>query len=69
MNVRKCKAILIYDFQLEVEWQAIGPFDVSSGTFKIKDLMNDDDDFEILDLKADEEENSTFNKTVLNLIK
>jgi len=42
VNIRKGKTILVYDFSLEVEWEASRGSDEASGTYKVNEIAPDD---------------------------
>lgn len=52
VNIRKGKQVLVYDFDIEVEWQADSDADDAKGTYKIKDLNSMDPDVEVIGLQA-----------------
>ncbi|CAD8062194.1 unnamed protein product [Paramecium sonneborni] len=52
VNIRKGKQVLIYDFDIEVEWHGVNKDHEAEGTYKIKDLNSLDNDFEIIHISC-----------------
>ncbi|KAM3134212.1 hypothetical protein pb186bvf_013730 [Paramecium bursaria] len=52
VNIRKGKQVLVYDFDIEVEWNAVTNEHEADGTYKIKDLNSLDNDFEIINIQS-----------------
>ncbi|CAK71525.1 unnamed protein product (macronuclear) [Paramecium tetraurelia] len=52
VNIRKGKQVLVYDFDIEVEWRGSNESDEAEGTYKIKDLNSLDNDFELIHINS-----------------
>ncbi|CAD8157485.1 unnamed protein product [Paramecium pentaurelia] len=52
VNIRKGKQVLVYDFDIEVEWRGQNENDEAEGTYKIKDLNSLDNDFELIHINS-----------------
>ncbi|CAD8071615.1 unnamed protein product [Paramecium sonneborni] len=52
INIRKGKQVLVYDFDIEVEWRGQNENDEVEGTYKIKDFNSLDNDIELIHINS-----------------